>query len=264
MPNVLHALFVAWQNPATRRFYPVGRLAQIEAGGCQDCFEFVYIQRAVEADRFQPFVSFPDLHQIYRAKELFPMFDNRLVSRKRADFLDYIAELGLPVGTVSPITILSRSAGRRMTDTLQLFPLPEYEPDYGYRTWFWAHGIRHLQPRPDERIAALEQDERLCVRPDLNNPVVPDALSLWTDDGVCIGYMPSYLLDDADNLQDTCSFCEVYVDRLNLPPAPVQQRLLLRLESCWPEGFVPYSTPRYQPLADDASTVVPPVLDEVG
>lgn len=264
MPNVLHALFVAWQSPTTRRFYPVGRLAQIEGDGCEDCFEFVYIQAALEAEGLQPFVSFPDLYQVYRAHELFPMFDNRLVSRKRADFPEYISELGLPKETVSPITILSRSAGRRVTDTLQLFPLPEFEPDFGYRTWFWAHGIRHIQPRPDERIATLEPEERLYVRPDLDYPIVPDALGLWTEDEVRIGYMPSYLLDDAHTLQDTCNFCEVYVDRLNPHPAPIQQRLLLRLESCWPDGFVPYSNPRYQPLPGEAATIQPPVLEDRG
>lgn len=262
MPNVVHALFVAWQNPVTRRFYPVARLAQIEGDGCEDCFEFVYIAGAEQAEGFQPFVSFPDLHQLYRAQELFPMFDNRLVSRKRADFPEYLAELGLPEETTSPITILSRSTGRRRTDTLQLFPLPEFEQEYGYRTWFWAHGIRHLQPRPDERIAALEPEERLCVRQDLNNPVVPEALALWTEDEVQIGYMPSYLLDDAYALQDTCMACEVYVDRVNLAPAPLQQRLLCRLESCWPDGFTPYATARYQPLSSDAARIQPRVFEE--
>jgi hypothetical protein len=263
MPDVLHALFVAWQNPDTRRFYPVGRLAQIEGNDCQDCFEFVYIQGALQADAFHPFISFPDLFQVYRAQELFPTFGNRLVSQKRADFPQYIVQLGLPPSTISPITILSRSAGRRATDTLELFPLPEFELDYGYRTWFWAHGLRYLKPEGQSRLLRLTPDEQVLPQCDMQNPVDNSAIELLSDDGVRIGYMPSYLLDDAHTLQETCSFCEVYVDRVNLPPAPIRQRLLLRLESCWPDGFVPYSTARYQPLSGEAATIHPPILDGV-
>ncbi len=262
MSNVLHALFVAWQNPATRRFYPVGRLAQIEGADCQDCFEFVYIQGALQADGFIPFVSFPILYQVYRGRKLFPMFDNRLVSQKRDDFPEYITQLGLPPATISPISILSRSTGRRATDTLELFPLPEFEQEYGYRTWFWAHGLRHVQIEGLRRVLQLRPDEQVFPQCDSGNPVDSSAIELLSVDGLRVGYMPSYLLDDAHNLQDTCSFCEVYVDRLNPPPAPMQQRLLFRLESCWPDGFVPYSTTRYQPLSGDAATIKPPVFDE--
>jgi hypothetical protein len=49
MPEIARALFVAWQNPETRRFMPVARLAQIIGDECQDCFEFVYIQAARQA-----------------------------------------------------------------------------------------------------------------------------------------------------------------------------------------------------------------------
>ena len=262
MPNVLHALFVAWQNPVTRRFYPVGRLAEIEGNGCKDCFEFVYVNGALLADGFQPFVSFPDLNQAYRGRELFPMFDNRLISRKRADFPEYIAQLGLPPATISPITILSRSAGRRATDTLELFPLPEFEEGYGYRTWFWAHALRHLPEEGLQRLLKLAPDEQVFPQCEPTNPVDSAAIELLSEDGLRIGYMPSYLLDDAHTLQETCSFCEIYVDRLNLPPSPIQQRLLCRLESCWPDGFVPYATDRYQPLSVEAAVVQPPVFDE--
>lgn len=261
MPNVMQALFVAWQNPGTRRFYPVGRLAQIEGAGCEDGFEFVYIQGALQANGFQPFVSFPNLNQVYRGQELFPMFDNRLVSQKRSDFPEYIAQLGLPPATVSPITILSRSSGRRATDTLELFPLPEFEPDYGYRTWFWAHSLRNLTPDVQQRLLRLSPDEQVFPQCDTGNPEDGFAIELLSEDGLRIGSMPTYLLDDAHTLQESCTFCEVYVDRLNPPPVPIQQRLLCRLESCWPEGFIPYSTARYQPLAGEAAVVQPPVFD---
>ena len=262
MPNVLPALFVAWQNPATRCFYPVGRLAQIEGDGGDVCFEFAYIQGARLATGFQPFPSFPDLCQVYRAKELFPMFENRLVSPKRADFPEYIAQLALPGTTTSPITILSRSTGLRTTDTLELFPLPEFESDHGYRTWFWAHGIRYLPPEGLDRLLRLEPGEQVFPQCDVENPVDPSAIELLSDDDLRIGYMPSYLLDDAHALEENCHSGKVYVDRINPPPAPIQQRLLLRLEAFCPEGFVPYATPRYQPLSDEAATIQRAILED--
>jgi len=265
MNNVLHALFVAWQDPVTRRFYPVGRLAQIDGAGCEDGFEFVYIHAALEAEiaGFQPFLSFPDRHQVYRGKELFPMFDNRLVSQKRADFPDYINQLGLLPANATPISILSRSSGRRATDTLELFSLPEFESEYGYRTWFWIDGLRHFPDSSVKRVTALELNERLFPLWDIQNRAVPNAIPLRTADMHILGYMPSYLLDDAHTLTQTCNFCEIYVDRVNPPPAPVQQRLLCRLEACWPDGFAPYSSARYQPLSEDAATVQTPAFNSI-
>jgi hypothetical protein len=263
MPNVLHALFVAWQNPLTRRFYPVARLSQISDDAGQGWFEFAYIRGALNADQFTPFVSFPNLEQTYRAQDLFPMFANRLLSEKRADFPTYLAHLGLPSATTSPLLILSRSTGRRVTDTLELFPLPELEPEHGYRTWFWAHALRHLSQESHARLAALVPEEPVFPRCDPQNPVDSDAIELLSDDGTRIGFMPSYLLDDAHTLQQTCTLCKVFVERINPPPAPLQQRLLLRLEACWPHGFVPYATDRYQPISSEAATLLRPVLPGV-
>lgn len=263
MTEVLHALFVAWQNPATRRFYPVARLAQVKGSTCVDCFEFTYIQGCLEAEGFHSFVSFPDFHQVYRSLSLFPMFSNRLLSSSRSDFPEYISLLGLPTTTTSPITILSRSGGRRATDTLELFSLPEFEPGTGYRTWFWVHGLRHLSPLLQSHIETLTVGEQLFPNCEPHNPVDPSAIRLlsshkrhWT------GYMPSYLLEDAHELTDVCDVLRIYVDRINPPSSPIQQRILCRVESCWPRGFVPYSSSRYQPLSTEAAVIEPPRLQQ--
>ncbi len=259
MTEVLHALFVAWQHPETRRFHPVARLAQVQGAGCADCFEFAYIEGARQAGGFQPFVSFPDLHQVYRSRSLFPMFTNRLLSSSRSDFPEYMAQLGLPVATKSPIIILSRSGGRRATDNLELFPLPELESEYGYRTWFWAHGLRYLPHEAQLRIETLTLGERVLPLCETENPVDPSAIKLLSSrGGHWIGYMPSYLLDDAHTLQESCAVSHIYVERINPSSAPLQQRVLCRLETCWPEGFIPYSTPRYLPLSPEAALILPP------
>ena len=108
MPEVARALFVAWQNPDTRRFTPVARLAQVTGDECQDCFEFAYIHAARQATEqgFLPFLAFPELETLYRAHELFPMFANRILSTSRPDYPEYLERLGLPPATASPVLIL--------------------------------------------------------------------------------------------------------------------------------------------------------------
>ncbi|MBD3676057.1 MAG: DNA-binding protein [Planctomycetaceae bacterium] len=261
MSNVEHALFVAWQNPISRSFYPVARLAQVVQSVCSECFEFVYIQNARDAEGFQPFSSFPDFKQIYRSKELFPLFANRVPSSNRSDYQEYLRYLGLPDANNSPITLLSRSSGQRRTDTLELFPLPTFEPDFGYRTWFWSHGIRHLESSNQERVLKLAKEEEIFPSIDQSNTFDSQAIKLLSNDQIHIGFMPSYLLDDAHTLQEMCQTCEIFVERVNPSPAPVQQRLLCRLESCWPDGFIPYSSTKYQPIPQDAASILPPVFD---
>ena len=258
MPSVIQALFVAWQDPATRRFFPIGRLAQIESDKCDECYEFVYVVFAQEAVKagFLPLLSFPKIEQVYRSRELFPIFANRLLPTSRPDFGEYIHQLGLPPATSSPIIILSRSSGRRATDTLELFPLPKFELGNGYQTWFWAHGIRYL-PQAEAKISELKVGEQLFPLCDFQNPAAPNAILLRTRDFVNVGFMPTYLVGDAHELQQSCEVCEVYVDRINLPPIPLQQRLLCRLAACWPDGFVPYSSEMYLPIPMNASEIPP-------
>ncbi len=44
-------------------------------------------------------------------------------------------------------------------------------------------------------------------------------------------------------------------DRIH--PAPIQQRLLCRLQACWPDDFIPFASQRYQPLSDRATRLRP-------
>lgn len=252
MSEIQNALFVAWQNPASHRFIPVARLVSLISDDGRPLFEFAYINHATDNHNFLPFLSFPQLDHVYLSPDLFPMFQNRLMSPRRPDFGKHMEQLGLSLQVRDPLIILSRSGGRRMTDTLELFPMPLFEPEYGYRTWFWAHGMRQIPAEGHQRLLQLQLDEQVFPRCDMGNPVQPDAIELCTKENIRIGYLPTYLLDDAWSLHDTCSRCEIYVDKINPPPAVLHQRLLLRLESCWPDGFTPYAAAGYQPISGDA------------
>jgi len=257
VPDVIEALFVAWQDPRERRFHAVGRLAYLpdDNGGL---YEFAYIRGAQEATGtgFRPFLAFPDLGRVYRSRELFPFFANRLMPRSRPDFAEYLSWLDLDPGTATPIQVLGRGGGARVTDEVELFPLSEFDAVLGgYRTYFLVHGLRYMPPSSQERVLQLRVGEQLYWYHDCQNPVDPRAIALRTDDRHNVGFIPAYLLGDAWNLLQQCAFIDAYVARVSPSPAPLQQRLLCEMRSCWPDDFVPFAAQRFQPLSSEARIV---------
>jgi hypothetical protein len=253
-----HALFVAWQHQESRRYYPVGRLVAGAIQG-QPRYEFAYVLGANEAAKFgwQPFMSFPELQRVYLSDDLFPLFSNRLMSPRRPDYPEYVSNLGL-TPNADPIAVLARSGGRRVTDALEVFELPLFDPGVNcYQTYFLAHGIRYLAAGADDRIQSLRNGDHLCLMSDFQNPADPRAIALRTEDSVIVGYMPRYLLDDAWELVETCGWIKVHVAQANPAPAPIEQRLLCRFESCWPDGFRPFCSGQYKPIPPDAVKLDP-------
>lgn len=254
----IEALFVAWQQPDTRRYYPVARLV-FGIGERHNLFEFAYIRGGEDAQKegFQPFLAFPHLDRVYRSDALFPFFTNRLMSRNRPDFPSYMQRLALPLDA-PPMTILARSGGTRATDSIEMFPLPVFnEAICCYQNYFWMHGFRHLKPQQQSRVLALNVGEALTPVPEPSNAHDPDAVQLFTADGVHVGYIPRYLASDAVHLHQHCTYFRVFVGQVNAESAPVQQRLLCRVESCWPDGFLPCNLPDYQPVSTQATVLDP-------
>ena len=97
----------------------MGRLLALTGGR----FEFAYIAAATEAQGFGflPFVAFPEIERVYVAPELPAFFNNRVLQPGRPDYPQHLAELGLESATATPVAILARSGGRRVTDPLELF-----------------------------------------------------------------------------------------------------------------------------------------------
>lgn len=86
----MKALFVAWQDPASRSWAPVGRLTREG-----EFYHFVYTRGATEVPNFMPFGRMTDLDAEYVSTELFPLFANRVLSRTRPEYQDYLRWLGL-------------------------------------------------------------------------------------------------------------------------------------------------------------------------
>ena len=250
----MKVLFVAWQNPDTRQWFTIGRLTSDTA-----IYQFCYTQGVYDAQRssgFCPLPSFPDLGSVYEAQELFPVFTNRILPKSRPDYGEFIQWLALSEQEDDPMAMLARSGGRRATDTLALFPCPELNSEGKYHIHFFVHGLGHASGEAISRAERLQMGEQLLVMQDVQNPMASQALALRTAEVVpgdmfLLGYFPQYLLNDLHHLlthtPDPKTALIVIVERLNLPPAPVQFRVLCNLTMQWPDSFQPFSSSAYLP-----------------
>lgn len=196
----MKSLFLAWQAPTdsarSRAWFPVGRL---DAAPETPRYRFRYTQGALKAQRdvgFTPLLAFPVFQKDYQSSDLFPLFQNRVLSPKRTDFTEYIQWLDLDRGHADPISILSVSGGERVTDSLEVFPKVTADAEGNFRVRFFLYGLRHPGEKAIERAARLRVGEELRILVELNNPATRLAVPLLTEDYQMIGWAPRYLVED--------------------------------------------------------------------
>lgn len=243
----MRTLFLAWQNPKTRHWYPVARLTHDGSW-----YTFVYTKGAQACPDFYPFGRMTELGAVYRSEDLFPLFANRLLPKTRPEYRDYLRWLNLEDKENDSIATLSRSGGLRGTDSLEVFPQPVLSNTGKYELVFLSHGLRHLPEYAIERCSQLERGERLYLMFDTQNDNDNSALVLRTESPITIvGFCPRYLTKDFASLleQSNANEVEVKVERVN-PDAPLQLRLLCRFSAPWPTGFKAFSDELFTPIPD--------------
>ena len=242
------SLYVFWQNPQTRSWSPVGIL-QRKAGG----YEFTYTEGARRADCFIPFGRLSDLNKRYRSSELFPFFANRILSPKRPEYQHLIHWIAAEQLACDPLVVLSRTGGKRETDSLVLYSKPELNEQNELDLLFLCDGIEDLPKAASARIAALDPDEPLFPMFDILNPYDPNALAIRTSDPRhLIGYVPRFFAKELKTCIQSARADKVRlrVARLN-HEAPLQFRLLCRFTSPWPKNFRPWEEPEFQALVGE-------------
>jgi len=243
----MNSLFVSWRPalPEGAGWRPVGRL---EHDG--DLYRFWYT-RGAKKEGFRPFSQMQQLDQVYESVELFPLFANRLLSESRPEYEDYLRWSGLdPDHRPDPIVVLGVTEGIRQTDAVEVFPCPRPDESGCYSNKFFLHGIRWMPPAAIERISRLQTDERLKLLPDVQNEHDRHAVAVRTDaERMLVGYVPRYFAHDLQHLFSGCDtdFIRLSVDRVNLD-APLQNRVLCRIQACWPDGFQPCSGDDFAPI----------------
>ena len=241
-------LFLAWQDKArTRRWFPVGRL-DVDLPHSQYRFRYTHGADIAHTQAgFPPLVDFPELRRDYRSDELFPMFQNRVITRGRPDFADYLRRLDLPE-EADPIEMLSVDGGFRATDSFEVFPKIEKREDGAFRCRFFLHGWRHLTEFAQQRLDKLVAGETLYVALELTNPATQMAVQIQTLDYCMIGWAPRYLVNDLmAAIAKAPGDYKASVVRVNPVPAPSKQRVLVELSGHWPDHD-PMTTAEFRPL----------------
>lgn len=177
----MKSIYVAWQDPSTRQWAPVGRLSKEDAG-----YQFVYTRGAEKVNNFRTFGMMDDLHSVYKSSELFPLFANRILSKSRPEYEDYLNWLGLSKSQYDEMEELSRTAGVRATDSLELFHCPTLAEDSTYELNFFSRGLRHMHIENQKRTASLKPGERLFLMRDLQNDDDAMALLMRTSDPITL------------------------------------------------------------------------------
>lgn len=240
--DVNHKLAVTWQHPDTRSIQPVGLLTCSTSG-----YQFSYLRDAATVTDFQPFLGFPDLDRRYTSDVLFPLFAQRIMRPSRRDYPHYLRSLALD-DAAGAWSILSRSQGARVGDTIRVFPEPEVDSAGRTLTTFFVNGLRHRLDDPvvGRCLDALTPGTALSLRDEPENPVNPRAVLVTEREDVALAWVPDVLLDYAHTVRKV-SEPTVTVVTVNGPDVPVGFRLLVTLEGRVPTGYRPFSGPRWEP-----------------
>ncbi len=235
----MRTLFLAWQTPSDRAWFPVGRL---DADTEHSRYRFSYTGGALTAERegFRPMVSFPRIHECYESSDLFPMFKNRVLAHQRRDFTGYLASLALE--RPDPIEILAVTGGARQTDSFEVFPKMEKQADNSFSCRFFLHGLRYMSTTAQERAFRLQPEEALGVSLELNNPRYGLALQLTSQDYEFIGWTPRYIVGDLLQAITQTPQVAARVVRVNPDDVPANRRVLVEMHGFLPANFEPMAS----------------------
>ena len=240
------SLYVTWRHPEGR-IYPVGLLSRHAPNGLET-YRFVYLKVAESLAGFPllPGLRTPD--KIYESGDLFPVFRNRQMPRRRPDYRDYLKKLGLTIDS-DPFEVMVRNEGRKLTDRIEVFAPPIRTDEGNLATSFFARGIRHREGA-SEAIAELHRGDLLVIADDPHNEVNSRAIFINTRDDKPVGWVPDYLVDTVHELRDLSGEDAISITAEHVNPADVApyMRLICRLTAPWPDYYEPLSGPQFQPI----------------
>ena len=245
----MKTLYLAWQdNDPSRAWFPVG---QLDADVEQPLYRFRYIggaKRAQEKAGFPLLIEFPSLEENYQSPELFPLFKNRVMNRKRPDFAEYLRSLDFSE-EADPIEILAINGGHRVTDSYEVFPKIEKDDTGHFTCRFFLHGLRRVNQDSRDRVNRLEPGEKLYLTLELTNPATGLALQIQTEDYYMIGWAPRYLVKDLSAEMTESPEYSAHVVRVNSPTVSSMQSILIEMSGRW-ERHEPMSSEDFTPLVD--------------
>lgn len=224
----------------------IGVIGRLRYDGAH--YSYRYTRGAQRLEDFQPVVGLGEPGEVSRSEELFPVFRQRIMRRRRPGYERYMRQLGAdPDGSESEWWQLIRSGGYRVGDSLRFLPVPEVR-DGAAHARFLVHGVRHMPgwkllldgetrtvgaEEHERALDALRPGDRLGLVPEPGNRFSSRAL-LVASAGTPLGYVPDVIAEDVAELR---AAAELTVEHIADPAAPPHRRLFVRLRAPAPNGF---------------------------
>lgn len=210
----------------TREWIPVAKLEKNDGK-----YILSYTQGANKYPTFTGFGRMNDLGKIYSSVDIFPFFKNRLISKSRPDYKNYISWLGLEDDDSDEMKLLSISSGSRATDSYEIVAPPEKIND-SLLLKFFVRGISHLPKEVIKLLENLKIDQKLFLMADYQNSHDPSAIALRSDDPkIMIGYIPKYYCKSLDRIRKSDSNLDISISVIkNNPDAPLSMKILCAIE----------------------------------
>jgi hypothetical protein len=244
---MMNTLFVAWQQPDSKEWIPVAKLEHRNGMYC-----FSYTQGVYRAKQFRPLGGMSTLGATYESPNLFPLFSNRLISKSRPEFNDYLRWLGLADAADNPMAMLALTGGIRGTDSIELFQPPVVTAGR-YQLDFFVRSLSHMPKATIDHIGTMKKADRLRLMRDEQNEFDNLAIALRSDNpAVLLGYCPKYYAKDLGVLltNKDCGL-DVKVKCVNLD-APLNMRLLCTVSASVPHYFAPLESEHdFQPFTGE-------------
>ncbi|GKT26824.1 HIRAN domain-containing protein [Acidovorax sp. SUPP3334] len=229
----MNRLYVAAQNSLSREWAPVAELRETAAG-----YELRFTKGATRIPGFAGLGRMQSLDEVYHSTQLFPFFSNRLFSKSRPEYKDYLRWLGLETAPSSPFEVLSITGGARATDSFELVSLPQ--PVEGKIAWkFFPRGLRYLPPATLDLIFKQSPGASVALMKDIQNPKDHQAVAIRSTypETVLMGYVPRYFCSGLCRLLDSNpAAVKVTLQQINAD-APWDLKVLLSVEAPVPLDF---------------------------
>lgn len=238
-------LLVLWQHPESLALLVIGRF-----GYDGETYTFSYARQAAQIPGLRPLPGLRDLTGSYRGSHMPPVFEQRVMSRRRPDYARYLERIGLAPTNGTPWEQIVHSGGARVGDALQFMELPQVHDGYAHARFF-ANGIRHITDSArnvgghavtvtrDDQEAALGHlcpGDRILLEPESGNPVDGNACVIMAGE-TPIGWVPMAISAHVRRLMGAPQGLPATVARIAPPGSPAHTRLVVDLDVPAPRGF---------------------------
>lgn len=230
-------IFISWQSQETRNWYVVGNL---EYDGQTYNFRYTNGSKKAKKDGFTAFQGMSDLNVIHSSSDLFPLFQNRVLSKRRPEYPRFISWLRLDEDATE-MDLLERSNGVKVTDNLQTFSRLKINDSGSFDCYFFLHGLSHRTQDAKDYVSKLTSGDQLFLKQELDNPYDSNATMVLSsgkrDSALKLGYCPRYLSADISKLLDGNSDSIMFTVESFDENAPIHYQLMCRLTGRVKQNF---------------------------